>query len=115
MKKTPPSKMVPKPPDQKFLIMFQDSADRSIEPDWIITVKLGNKFVWETDTEHAFTFNVILPKQEYEKFESWSSLCAYDTTCDPTKKFTGFCVKFGMFDSFITMLLKIKIIKETAR
>ena len=100
-------KAIPKPvADQKFLIMFQDSVDK--ETDWIIGVKLGRTFAWENDNQEPCVFNVILPNQEFEKFKVWSSLCSYDTTWHSVKKFPWFCVKVKMFDSFISMLAKMK-------
>ena len=102
-------KTIPKPvADQKFLIMFQDSVDTDKQPDWIIGVKLGRTFVWENDNEEPCVFNVILPKEQFEKFKSWSSLNSYDTTWHSVKKFPWFCIKVRMFDSFISMLAKMK-------
>jgi hypothetical protein len=102
-------KRIAKPvPDQKFFIMFQDSVDPDKDPDLIISVKLGRKFAWENDNEEPCVFNVILPKQEFEKFKTWSSLCSYNTTWHSVKKFPWFCVKVGMFDSCISMLAKMK-------
>lgn len=98
----------PKLPEEKFLIMFQDSVDTDKEPDWIIGVKLGRTFVWENDNEEPCVFNVVLPKKEFDKFQNWSSLCSYDTTRHSVKKFPWFCVKTAMFDSFISMLVKMK-------
>jgi len=102
-------KPIPKPvPDQKFLIMFQDTVDVDREPTWIIGVKLGRRFVWDNDNEEPNVFNVILSEQDFEKFKNWSSLCSYDTTWHSVKKFPWFCVKESMFDSFISMLVKMK-------
>lgn len=102
-------KPIPKPiADQKFLILFQDSVDTNKDPDWIIGVKLGRTFVWENDNEEPCVFNVILPQQDYQKFMTWSQLCSYDTTYHSVKKFPWFCVKEKMFDSFISMLAKMK-------
>jgi hypothetical protein len=106
-------KPIPKPVvDQKFLIMFQDSVDPDKDPDWIIGVKLGRRFVWENDNEEPCVFNVILPEQDFDKFKTWSSLCSYDTTWHSVKKFPWFCVRVGMFDSFISMLAKMKEARE---
>lgn len=95
-------------PDEKFLIMFQDSVDIEKDPDWIIGVKLGKTFAWENDNEEPCVFNAILPQKEFEIFKNWSSLCSYDTTYHSVKKFPWFCVKTFRFDSFIKMLAKMK-------
>jgi hypothetical protein len=106
-------KPIPKPiADQTFFIMFQDSVDGNKNPDWIIIVKLGRTFVWENHNEEPCVFMVILPKQEFEKFKNWSILCSYHTTWHIVKNCPWLNVKIKMFDSFISMLAKMKATAE---
>lgn len=86
--------------------MFKDSVDRGVRATWVIYVKLGSCFALDkyADYPSDSILCVMLLAPDFDQFQNWSSLCAYNTTWHSVKNFPWFCVKELMFDNFIGML-----------
>jgi len=88
--------------DNRFLILFQEEIDLDKDPEWIIGVKQDRFFYWDNDNNEPMVFNVIVPKKDFEKLKMWTALCSYEINK------TTYNVKPQYFDSFISMLVKMK-------
>ena len=94
---------------KQMLILFQNEIDYRKEPEWVIGINQGKEFAWDNDNDEPCVFNAILTESQFNKLECWASLCSYEIVRMGKKNpYNTYNVKPKMFDSFISMLAKMK-------